>query len=208
VHEDVADLAALIEHVGPGPAHVVGSSFGAVIVLRLAVARPDLFRTLIVHEPPLLALLDGPEAGTVLRSVRERMDAVLALLRAGRAEAGAQQFMESIAFGPGAWAQFPHELRQTFVFNAPTFLDEERDPDSRRMDVGGLAAFSRPALLSQGESSAPFFALILDRLAPALPTAQRRVLAGAGHVPQVTHPEEYVETITSFIRQAEEPGGS
>src|SRR5687767_7977384 len=33
VHEDVADLAALIEHLEPGPAYVAGNSWGAVITL-------------------------------------------------------------------------------------------------------------------------------------------------------------------------------
>ena len=52
VHEDVFDLACLIEQLGLGPAHILGNSFGGVIVLRLAALRPDVFRTLLVHEPP------------------------------------------------------------------------------------------------------------------------------------------------------------
>jgi pimeloyl-ACP methyl ester carboxylesterase len=67
VRDDVADLAALLEELPHAPAHVVGNSFGASIVLRLAAARPDLFRSLIVHEPPLLGLLkDETEAKLAL----------------------------------------------------------------------------------------------------------------------------------------------
>ncbi len=205
VREDVADLAALVEHLDLAPAHVVGNSFGGVIALRLAAARPDLFRSLLVHEPPVLGLLDDPGARAQLQAVGERMRAVLDLLASGQAEAGARQFMETIAFGPGAWAQFPPELRDTFVFNAPTFVDEERDPESRTIDPAALARFSRPALLTQGERSEPFFSLILDRLAPAFPAAQRRTLPGSGHVPQVTHPEEYVRVIETFIARAGRP---
>src|SRR5262245_52652678 len=40
VREDVADLAALIEHFELAPAWVVGNSFGALITLRLAGERP------------------------------------------------------------------------------------------------------------------------------------------------------------------------
>ena len=43
VHEDVADLAAVIESLGLAPAHVIGNSFGGSIVLRLAAERPELF---------------------------------------------------------------------------------------------------------------------------------------------------------------------
>jgi pimeloyl-ACP methyl ester carboxylesterase len=201
VREDVADLAALVEHLDLAPAHVVGNSFGGVIALRLAAERPDLFRSLLVHEPPLLGLLDDPAARKQLQAVGERMRAVLDLLARGQMEAGARQFVETIALGPGAWAQ----LRDTFVFNAPTFVDEERDPESRTLDLSAVAGFARPVLLTQGERSEPFFSLIVERLARALPTAQRRTLPGSGHVPQVTHPEEYVQLIEPFIALAGQP---
>lgn len=53
-----ADLAALITHVGAGPAIALGSSGGAVSVLALAQHFPDAVSTVIAHEPPLLNLLD------------------------------------------------------------------------------------------------------------------------------------------------------
>jgi pimeloyl-ACP methyl ester carboxylesterase len=109
------------------PAHLVGNSFGATIVLKLAVARPDLVASLAVHEPPLLGLLgDDP----VLVEVRQRIGAVVAALQSGEAELGARQFVETIALGPGAWATLPAETRQTFVVNAPTWLDEVDDQEA------------------------------------------------------------------------------
>jgi len=53
-----ADLAHLITHLDAGPAAVFGSSGGAVSTLALVQARPDLVHTAIVHEPPLVQLLD------------------------------------------------------------------------------------------------------------------------------------------------------
>src|SRR5918995_198084 len=40
VHEDVADLAALLEHLQMGPAFVVGNSLGGSIALRFAAQHP------------------------------------------------------------------------------------------------------------------------------------------------------------------------
>jgi pimeloyl-ACP methyl ester carboxylesterase len=51
------DLARLITHLDAGRAVVFGSSGGAVSALALAQARPDLVRTVIAHEPPLVELL-------------------------------------------------------------------------------------------------------------------------------------------------------
>jgi pimeloyl-ACP methyl ester carboxylesterase len=110
VHDDVADLAALIDTLGLAPAWVVGNSFGATICLRLALERPDLLHGLLVHEPPLLALLaDDPEAAPMLKDVKAKVDAVLERIKSGDPEGAAQQFIETVAIGPGAWAEIPSE---------------------------------------------------------------------------------------------------
>ncbi len=67
--EDAADLAALIEHLGGGPVHVAGNSYGAIVTLTLVTTRPELVASAVVHEPPTLALLED--------SLRPRHHAVL-----------------------------------------------------------------------------------------------------------------------------------
>jgi pimeloyl-ACP methyl ester carboxylesterase len=199
VEEDASDLEGLIETLGLAPAHIIGNSFGGSIVLRLATRRPDLFRTLSVHEPPLFDLLaDQPEAQGALSEIRGRITAVARLLETGAAMAGARQFVETIAFGPGTWDQLPAALRETFVFNAPTWLDEIRDPLSLHVDLRKLRGFARPAMLSGGSDSPPFFGAVLGKLAGALPRATRATIAGAGHVPHVSHPNHYVRLVTEF----------
>ena len=178
IADDVADLAGLIEHLFDGPAHVVGNSFGAAIALRLAAQRPDLTRSLVVHEPPLFGLLEGrSEARPMLDAVRERIAAVVDLLQAGDMTGGAQRFVETVAFGPGAWAQLPQATRETFIFNAPTWLEEIQERESTTMDLDSLSAFSAPALLSLGGQSPPFFAMVIERVAQALPHASRNLFA-------------------------------
>jgi len=155
---------------------------------------------LIVHEPPLFGLLnDEPNAKHALAGAHERMSAVISLLTAGDRTEGARQFVETIAFGPGAWPELPEEVRETFVFNAPTWLDEVQDPEALRIDLLGLRRFAAPALLTIGDQSAPFFPLVVDRVAAAVPQAKMRTYAGAGHVPHLSHPVEYVRVVTEFI---------
>jgi pimeloyl-ACP methyl ester carboxylesterase len=200
VREDVADLAAVLETLQHCPAHVVGNSFGACIVLRLAAERPELFRSLLVHEPPLFGLLkDDPTAADALAAVQKRMSAVVSLLTAGESTEGARQFVETIAFGPGAWMELPEQVREIFVSNAPTWLDEVHDPEALEIDLAGLRRCAAPALLTMGDQSAPFFPAVVNRVASALPAAKTRTLAGAGHVPHLSHSAEYVEVVTGFI---------
>lgn len=203
IREDVADLAALLEELTHSPAHVVGNSFGASIVLRLAAERSDLFRSMVVHEPPLFGLLkDDPNAKQALASVEERMSAVVSLLAAGDQTAGAREFVETIAFGPGAWSELPPDVRNTFVNNAPTWLDEVHDPEALELNLNALHRFTAPALLTIGDQSPPFFSIVVGRVAKAIPQAMMRTYGGAGHVPHLSHPQEYVRVVTQFIGRA------
>lgn len=203
IHEDVADLAALVEHLFGGPAHVIGNSFGAAIGLNLAVQRPDLIRSLVAHEPPLFGLLEGQtEVQPALAAVQERIAAVVPLLQAGQFEAGARRFVETIAFGPGAWDQLPQATRDVFVINAPTWLDELQEPGWNALDLKRLSAFSAPAMLSYGGESPPFFPAVVERISAALPHARKYFFSQAGHVPHLSHPDEYVRAVTDFIRSA------
>jgi hypothetical protein len=75
-------------------------------------------------------------------------------------EPGAQKFVET-ALGRGMWEKLPPEMRQTFVFNASTWLDEMNEQGAFALDLGPLTAFDRPALISLGDQSPPFFRTIL-----------------------------------------------
>ena len=201
VFEDADDLAGLIDELGLGPAHVAGNSFGAVTALRAATRRPEVFRSLIAHEPPLFPLLAGTELEPALGEVQRRIDAVVGLLEGGDHEGAARLFVETIAFGPGAWdEQLTPEMREVCIANAPTFLDEVRDPDALQMDLDALAGFDRPALLTSGTESAPFFGPVVDMVAESLPRSERVTIDGADHVPDISVPGRYVELVRTFAQ--------
>ncbi|MGH8823531.1 MAG: alpha/beta fold hydrolase [Jiangellaceae bacterium] len=200
--EDVADLAALIEELDLAPAWVVGNSAGAVITLQLAAARPDPLRGIAVHEPPMWSLLrqGSHEASAYAEVENGPQPEVLRRIESGDHAGAAELFVEQIALGPGSWARLPEGMRQTLIENASTFLDEENDPDSRMIDEAALTRFGGPVLITSGDQSPPLFGPVLDRLAELLPHAVRRTYVGAGHIPHVTHPEQFVAELVGFIR--------
>jgi pimeloyl-ACP methyl ester carboxylesterase len=203
IGQDVADLVALIEALQLAPAHVIGHSMGGSIALRLAGERPDLIRSLVVHEPPLVDLLPEGMGGQPGPSAfRALIASVVELLEAGQMEAGARQFVETVVFGPGAWEQFPEEVRQGVIYNAPTFLEETQDPSVLSLELPALRRYAGPVLLTLGEDGPPFFRPIVEKLAQALPQAQRKVFIGAGHEPEYTHPDDYVAAVGAFIAEA------
>jgi pimeloyl-ACP methyl ester carboxylesterase len=201
VREDVSDLGALLEQLGLTPSFVVANSFGASIALRLAGHRPHLLRGLVVHEPPLFQLLaDEPGFGPMLAEIGRRVDAVAERIANGDHAGAAEQFAETVALGPGSWQHLPPQNRREMIENASTFLDETRDPEALALDLNALRDFDRPVLLTKGAHSPPTFAPVIGKLAEALPRVEVITLEGAGHIPHITHPDRYVETVTAFVR--------
>jgi pimeloyl-ACP methyl ester carboxylesterase len=170
--EDVDDLAALIEHLDLAPAHVMGTSSGAALALRLAARRPELVRSVAGHEPPLFDLfVDDPDQGPAMRDALRTFEAVAARLAAGDREAGTRLFAETYSYGTGGWPLIPPARRQVMVDNAPTFLDETRDPGSWTVDLAALAVIPCPILLTYGDQSLPFLPPVVAKLAAVLPGA-------------------------------------
>ncbi|MGH8776084.1 MAG: alpha/beta fold hydrolase [Jiangellaceae bacterium] len=208
LRQDADDLAALIEHLGETPAHVVGNSYGGSVTLTLVAARPDLVASAAVHEPPLFDSLDDldAEAAAELARTDRGLAVVVDLLEAGDAEGAARQFVDGVAFGPGRWDRLPDAEQEIFVRNAPTFLDECRDPAGLSLDVTALAASAVPMLLTRGTESPAAFRAVIDGLAALAPHAEVRVLDGAGHVTHWTHPADLVSALLAFHDRLEGSG--
>jgi pimeloyl-ACP methyl ester carboxylesterase len=202
VREDIADLAALLKHLDLAPAWIVGNSFGASIALRLASEHRELFRGLIAHEPPLFSLL-GTDLGMapLLADVRSKSKAVVKRIASGDHSGATEQFVETIALGPGTWATMPTDVQQVMIENAPTFLDEANDPEALAFELQWISTFPKPVLLTLGDRSPPTFAPVIAKLSGALPRAEIVTLPGAGHIPHATHPDAYVAAIIEFTRK-------
>jgi pimeloyl-ACP methyl ester carboxylesterase len=81
------DLARLLTHLDAGPAAVLGSSGGAVSVLALVQAHPELVHTVIAHEPPLNELLDDRE------QVRAQIEDIIATHLSGDVIGAGRKFL-------------------------------------------------------------------------------------------------------------------
>jgi len=201
VDDDGDDLAALLAALDLAPAHVVTNSFGGTIALRLATRRPDVFRSLSCHEPPLFGLLEhDPESRPMLEASAGSLQSVAARIADGDHEGAAQQFVDEVAFGPGAWEnELPPEIKAIFVNNAPTFLGELQDPNQLSLDEDALTRLEVPVRLTQGTESPPTFGRVIDHLVQLIPGATCETIEGASHAPQMTTPEAFVEITTRAL---------
>lgn len=195
--DDEDDLAALIEHLDLAPAHIVANSLGASITLALAVRRPDLVRSVCVHEPPLLALCADDPA---VQSFSEDAGRVLSLIQGGNNMEAAEAFTE-LVLGPGAWDFIPPQDQQIMADNAVTFFEAMQDPNWATIDTEALAACATPMLVTYGDQTPPFLLRVVDALRSSVPNMQFREIEGAGHLPHMTNVPDWLEIVRSFINE-------
>jgi clorobiocin biosynthesis protein CloN7 len=101
--QQAGDVHRLLSVLGGEPAHVFGSSGGAVVGLALVTAHPDQVPTLVAHEPPVIELL--PDSA----QVRAQIEDIYDIYRADGAEKAMQKFMAHAGLGgaPGQEADAP-----------------------------------------------------------------------------------------------------
>lgn len=200
IRDDVADLTALIEHLDLAPAWVIGVSSGGSVTLRLAAERPDLLGGIVAHEPALLSLLaHNEDVAPLLETARTRMAAVVERIAEGDHAGAAEEFVNTVALGPGSWPNLSPDYRQVFVENARTFVDDMNDPDALAFDLDWVDGSPVPALFTLGGQSPPIFGPVIDQLTAVMSNTSKVTFRDAGHVPHRTHPDAYVEAVTGFI---------
>ena len=124
------DLADFLSALGLPPAHLVCSSYGGYVALYLAARRPELMRSLVVGEPPIMPWLPTLPGG------RELADAWLAntweparkAFAAGDVQGGACRFLEGV-IGPNACDRLPGPSKQMIDDNALEMRAEALSPD-------------------------------------------------------------------------------
>ncbi|MCV2488103.1 alpha/beta hydrolase [Geodermatophilus sp. YIM 151500] len=157
VHVD--DLVALLHAPGASPAHLVGNSWGAFVCLPTAIRHPDVVRSLVLEEPPVLPLVLGsgprPQPSVLARSLRRRPRATLAVLafglrtsapmawayRRGDADRALQLFARGV-LGRQALARLTSQRRQQMRGTAAELQAEFRAgfPPLTETEVRGVRA--------------------------------------------------------------------
>jgi pimeloyl-ACP methyl ester carboxylesterase len=191
VEEQGDDAAGLLRALDLAPAAVFGTSSGAICALSLVVRRPELVRAAILHEPPMLTVLERGD--DVQAAIGELVDAGMA---AGGPRDALGRFWRLIA-GEANWEGLEPGLRERMLGNAETFLAVERTLESYRPDDATLAAIATPVQVLLSEQSTPFIAEVDEWL--ALRLGVEVSLTPGTHTPYHDHPDELAQTIRSFL---------
>jgi len=203
VAQHASDLGALIETLSQGPAHVVGSSYGAMTALTLAVARPELVRSLVLGEPALLPWLTRLPGGTTMVEtfLATAFQPAGEAFTRGDVETGVRTFINGV-IGAGAFDHLPPHVREMMLDNAPAMRIETTTPPEQyfpALSTVDIERLSVPVLLVQGEVSPRIFGPITEVLAHLLPENERVTIAAASHGMHAQNPAAYNDAVLAFL---------
>jgi len=193
-------LARTLDAIGiVDPVDVVGSSFGAVVVLHFAATYPKRVRTVTLFEPPAFWVLPDEEyeRDPVLREMLELTSA----MTSSAAPSDEQFFRFRCLLGacPSGIPGLGDAARAEWDVSRSAMRGLAAIP-AHSEDLARLARFPHPVLLLTGSDTVAFHRRINVLLARAFPQIETAVLPG-GHAAPRTAMTTFVEQLRAFLRR-------
>jgi pimeloyl-ACP methyl ester carboxylesterase len=210
----VEDLAAFLQEIDAAPAHLVGNSYGAYVNLVVAIRHPELVRTLVIEEPPVMPLFVSlpPRPAELLRLLVTRprtgigivqfgatMTKTLKLMSRGEETVAAQVFTRGV-LDKKAFEQLSQERWEQILENLAEFRALEKGAQVfPPIDDDGVRGVRAPALLLTGERSPAWLLRLTDRLEELLPQVERQEIPDASHLMHEDNPAAVNKAILDFL---------
>src|SRR3989441_520551 len=187
LHAD--DLIGLIEALGLERVHLVASSYGAYVALLVTLRRPDLVRSLVLAEPPILPWLGRTPAGDSLLRTFDRtvFKAARAAFVRDDSVGAVQRFWDGLAGATSPFDALPEGARADPADYMPALACK---------DIGGIRS---PVLLVTGERSPRMFHVINEELARCLAAEETVTVPGAGHGVNADNAGFYNGAVLQFL---------
>lgn len=185
-----ADVAALMDATGVGPAVLVGHSMGAAVALRFALDHPERTRGLL--------LLGAFSSGRTNPAMVEFWESTIAGLDDPIDPSLAQEFQQGTLARPIAPGQFELFVRESLKVPARVWRGalEGMLDDDLTAELGQVVA---PTLCLWGDRDAFARRVDQDQLLAAIAGARLHVHEGAGHALHWEEPERFAADLAGWI---------
>ncbi len=194
VADHVADLLAVLDDRS---AVVVGHSFGGVLAILAALARPDLVPAVGAYESPMPWAPWWPRTSAGARAVETA--------GAHGADAAAEAFLRRM-IGDERWERLPRATKDARRAEGEALLTELREMRATEA-LYDPAQLPFPVVAGRGSVGDAHHREAADRLAAAAPLGELVVIDGAGHAAHSTHPDEFAALVRRAVdRAGPDPG--
>ena len=198
---DVQDLHALGRLLRTGAAHLVATSYGALVALGFALEHPESVLSLVLAEPPLHRWACRTPAGAGLHAafMAEVWQPAAQAFERGDAQ-GALQLLTDGMWGRPIFDSLGPRRRAAALRNADAMKALTRAPDPfPDLDRRRVARLALPTLLVRGEFASPLHARVLEEIAGVMRDASRALIAGTGHGSPHENPAGFSDAVLGFL---------
>jgi non-heme chloroperoxidase len=187
IEDNAKDLAELIRKLDLAPAHLVGASYGAYTALYCMSKNPELAKTLVLNEPPIMQFL----ARSPLREDVELLQRFITRVQRPNQDASkrgdfrkaTQVAIDGIMDMKNYFEKLPEEGKQFLMDNAKSLESELESTISTSFTVEDVKQIKTtiPTLLVKGELSPKYFLRITDILSDNMPNSEQIVIPNVSH---------------------------
>lgn len=195
------DLAKLIEILNLGPAHLVGHSWGGYTVLKTALDRPELVKSMVLGEPPAGVMVMGTTEGdSLMASFYENALAPASKsFEEQKPQEAIQYFVNGVMGDSTYYDAVPQEVRDIWMQNTTETEGSLKTDSWTPIGSEQVGALQMPVLLLHGDKSPELFLKVVDTLYSLLPNAKRYQLPNSSHGLQLENPEEFNKMVMRFL---------
>lgn len=193
------DLRALLQHLGVEQAAVLGISNGGRIAIDFTLACPEMVKALIAVAPALSGYeMNLDQAMTqkevAIEEAYERSDMAVAVeLEAQIWVDGPQRTPDQV--DPDVRRRALEMIRYTFDLPDTDGEEQGLEPPA----AGRLAEIQAPTLVIIGDLDVPAMFPVVDLLETKIAGAEKVLMSGAAHLPNMEKPEEFNQIVLDFL---------
>ena len=200
VDDDIEDLLALKRALRAGRPHLIGTSYGALLALAVALRAPHEVASLVLAEPPLHRWACASDAGRRLfNTFLDAWHSAAEAFGVG-SQRRALQLLTDAMWGRPTFDRWPADRVDAAFRNAAALdaLTRSQDPFPE-IDRSAVAALAMPMLLVQGRHASRLHRHVMDELARVVSNGRRTEIALAGHTSPTDNPDAFNAAVVRFL---------
>jgi pimeloyl-ACP methyl ester carboxylesterase len=212
--EQAVDLEQLLRSPENTCAHLVGHSYGAYLVLLVAIRNPILTGRLVLAEPPVIPLFTSfpPKPYEILKLLVTRPATALPIIKFAVTGLGPATLAAKKDDMEGAMTYFGKAVLGSKTFNSLSqnrldqirhnFSKEELLSDHFMMPLNekDVRKIQARTLLVTGEESPAFLHRLTDRLEELIPNTARAWIPKASHIMHEDNATAFNQAVLSFLQ--------
>ncbi len=204
----VDDAAAFIAHLGLGPVHLVGWSYGGAVALAVAIRHPECVASLCTYDMALATFItDEADAREAANDRTQMVGPSVAAAKAGDIAGAVPLLLDGACAQPGAFLALPLPVQAMMRDNARALaLQFGASSPPPPLSAAELAGLRCPAVFAIGGQTRRFYRLASQTAARLVPGGRCIEIDAARHLWPVQEPQGFCDMLSDVIDSVPAPG--